>query len=115
MLFYRRRTLLRYINKKECRRFLYDMGYGEGMDLDECLMQLKQRFEHLCPHEIGVFLGIPVEDIKGFIQHKGEKSLMCSKYWKVYKNPRRSLSLFNTYDRAMAFVPGAIEKIYAHY
>ena len=35
------------------------------------------------PHEIGLFLGYPFEDVMGFIENKGENYL-CSGCWKVY-------------------------------
>ena len=37
------------------------------------------------PHEIGVFLGYPLDDVKGFIKNEGKKYLMIG-YWKVYSD-----------------------------
>lgn len=34
-------------------------------------MEYKEDF----PHEMGLLLGYPVEDVKGFMKHKGENSL----------------------------------------
>ena len=51
------------------------------------------------PHEIGIFLGYPVEDVRGFIENEGQKYLMIG-YWKVYKNLSRAKMIFNEYDRA---------------
>ena len=36
------------------------------------------------PHEIGLLLGYPPEDVSGFIENGG-KNFLCSGYWKVYK------------------------------
>lgn len=35
------------------------------------------------PHEIGVFLGYPVEDVVGFIENAGQNCKCCG-CWKVY-------------------------------
>ena len=35
------------------------------------------------PHEVGVFLGYPLEDVKGFIANGG-KNCKCVGCWKVY-------------------------------
>ena len=45
------------------------------------------------PHEIGVFLGYPLQDVIGFIENKG----MNSKYtglWKVYGDRDESMKMF---------------------
>jgi hypothetical protein len=45
---------------------------------------LSARFEtEKCPHEIGLFLGYPPEDVDGFIRHKGADYALCGG-WKVY-------------------------------
>lgn len=35
------------------------------------------------PHEIGIFLGYPFEDVEGFIKNKG-RNCKCCGLWKVY-------------------------------
>ncbi|MDF2984673.1 MAG: hypothetical protein K0R50_183 [Eubacterium sp.] len=99
VLFYKTRLLEECLNRNDCRRFLDSIGYDSSITLDECITILKNRFEHVCPHEIGIFLGIPVEDVVGFINHKGENSLLC-RYWKVYHNPEKALKLFKSFDKA---------------
>ena len=39
------------------------------------------------PHEMGLLLGYPVEDVTGFMVHGGKNSLY-SGYWKVYARRR---------------------------
>lgn len=96
---YRERMLECYIKQNVNQQFLQKMGYGLSDDLNKNLEILKQRFEKMCPHEMGIFLGIPVEDVEGFIHHKGRNCLLC-KYWKVYGNIKRAELLFNAYDMA---------------
>nr|WP_246552423.1 DUF3793 family protein [Vallitalea pronyensis] len=53
--------------------FLVKLGYGNCDDIDACLQRLKERYKHSkCPHEIGLFLGVPLEDVKSFIKHNGK-------------------------------------------
>ncbi len=51
------------------------------------------------PHEMGLFLGYPPEDVQGFMADKGKNSL-CTGYWKVYQNVQEKLGLFQKYDLA---------------
>ena len=52
----------------------------------ERLEFLRRRFRSTrCPHEVGLFLGYPPEDVEGFIENKGQGALY-SGLWKVYSN-----------------------------
>ena len=51
------------------------------------------------PHEIGVFLGYPVEDVEGYMQNDGKNFLLVG-YWKVYGEKEQALRLFASYDEA---------------
>ena len=50
-----------------------------------------------CPHEIGLFLGYPPEDVEGFIRHGGEGYRMRGQ-WKVYGSVDTARRLFDAYD-----------------
>lgn len=99
ILLYRKKLLEWYVNHPRNQPFLNKMGYNSEDSLVEKLTILKQRFKEFCPHEVGIFLGMPVEDVEGFIENKGKNCLSC-KYWKVYCNPKRAELLFNAYDKA---------------
>lgn len=107
VLFFRRPMLTWYVNNKKNTPLLKEMGYDEKMSLDEKLEFLKERFEDICPHEVGVFLGMPIEDVMGFIKNKGQNCLLCS-YWKVYHRPERAELLFHIYDNARTEIALAI-------
>jgi hypothetical protein len=51
------------------------------------------------PHEMGLLLGYPIEDVTGFIKYNGEHSLYTG-YWKVYENKEEKLRLFESYENA---------------
>ncbi|MCX7694885.1 MAG: DUF3793 family protein [Caloramator sp.] len=78
--------------------FLSNFGYSEYMPVIEMLKYLKRRFIYSCPHELGVFLGFPIEDVKDFICNKDECKL-CG-YWKVYNDVDKAIKIFRLYDEA---------------
>ena len=60
-----------------------------------CYMQTKKYF----PHEMGLFLGYPVEDVEGYPKNNGENSLYTG-YWKVYEDVAAKSSLFERFEKA---------------
>lgn len=86
----------------ENRRFLEECGYW-GMDLDSMLERMAVRFreyqrgEGEFPHEMGVFLGYPLADVRGFIEKEGREFLYQG-YWKVYENVEECKRLFSLYN-----------------
>ena len=84
--------------------FLKQYGYRMVQEsLDEKLLRLQYRFAEYkegrqpFPHEMGVFLGYPLGDVKGFIEHHG-KEYLCSGYWKVYRDEQKAKSTFQLYQ-----------------
>lgn len=49
------------------------------------------------PHEIGVFLGYPLSDVRGFLEDEGRNCAYVG-YWKVYDNVHSKIRLFQRYD-----------------
>ena len=95
---YRPRQIEEILAKPEVASFLDGCGYAPGMTLQQALRLLTRR---LCqspdfPHEVGVFLGYPLQDILGFIEHEGKNSL-CSGCWKVYHEPLKAQKTFRDY------------------
>ena len=105
LLLYREAKLRELLQDKQIRRFLKKYGYGKCGQLDEILNCLKSRFQSAYgkrqefPHEIGAFLGYPLEDVEGFIENNGQNSLLTG-YWKVYSDKERAQKLFRRYDEA---------------
>jgi hypothetical protein len=99
ILFYNKEELEKALFSYEAMSFLSSFGYSKDMNLEECLNRLKNRFVERCPHEMGIFLGIPVEDVKGFLENGGNNFLKCG-YWKVYSNCERAERLFSLYDQS---------------
>lgn len=107
VIFFDRAVLLKTLLKTNNRDFLNTMGYPGELDLEEYLTLLKRRFEMVFPHEVGIFLGIPLKDVVGYIENRGKGCLLNS-YWKVYHNPKKAKSIFASYDRARVEVISSI-------
>lgn len=96
---FRPAALSRDLAQGEVRRLLRQAGYrdlGQGA----CLAELRRRLGAGgdFPHEIGLFLGYPPEDVEGFQLHRGQNCKLCG-YWKVYSDVDRARALFQVYDR----------------
>ena len=50
------------------------------------------------PHEIGLFLGYPPEDVYGFIENKAD-GFKCVGCWKVYGDARAAQKTFARYKK----------------
>ena len=61
----------------------------------------KLRGNDTFPHEIGLFLGYPPEDVKGFILHKAA-DYKCVGCWKVYGNEEKAREIFSLYKHCTA-------------
>lgn len=81
------------------RRFLSGCGY-EYSDIESAVDELKKRLEgeEKFPHEIGIFLGYPLEDVAGFMRDPC-KGVCLSGYWKVYADPDGKAKIFERYRR----------------
>ena len=84
ILVYSPKLLAARLSAPENRELLREYGYTDDMPLDECLERLSERTK--CddfPHEIGIFLGYPAEDVRGFVENGGCNYKLCG-CWKVY-------------------------------
>lgn len=86
------------LKNKDNKNFLEGLNYNLSLDIFEILLKLKERYNlYHCPHELGIFLGIPVEDVKDFMECTEKKCLACG-YWKVYNNYDEAIKTFNNYN-----------------
>jgi hypothetical protein len=119
LLLYRRRMLRRAL-KGPCGRRLRSLSYPVGSGLESCLAYLAGRFSDPArfPHEVGIFLGYPIEDVIAFCT--GILSPYdCRGYWKVYHRPEKAKRAFAYMDRARVkiageFFPRAVKAIAEH-
>ena len=95
---YNKSNLKDHIFQNEEYRFLDEMGYPVSFGLDAIIDELQHRFLEIgsVPHEIGVFLGYPISDVKGFIENNG-CNFKCACRWKIYGDEQYSLGLCQKY------------------
>ena len=92
------------LGEKE-QALLKRLGYREGLGLTGLMLEFRRRYaaylrgETEFPHEMGVFLGYPIEDVEGFIDNKGN-NFLYSGYWKVYENVDEKKEIFELYEIA---------------
>lgn len=98
VLFYNEESFKKILREEKNIEFLKRFGYNTKMKLEECLLLLGKRFENNCPHEIGIFLGYPVDDVVMFIDYPNKKCKMIG-YWKVYHNIEEAKNIFRKYDQ----------------
>ncbi len=81
---YRPAYLERDLKQNAAKRILTGFGY-ETDCADKCVAVLRRRVQESdrFPHEIGLFLGYPPEDVLGFIENKAA-NYKYSGLWKVY-------------------------------
>jgi hypothetical protein len=102
---------------EEALKLLKDAGYeaecclgygGQGTQcagkycpgLGKCLAHLMDRLRtsQSFPHEIGLFLGYPPEDVKGFLD-KDNKKCKCVGAWKVFGDGEKAKKKFAQYKK----------------
>ena len=92
---YRPAELRRDLESGMARDILQKAGYRcDGCQ--RCVARLIRRFreEGEFPHEVGLFLSYPPEDVKGFLEHRPCKCVGC---WKVYENEEAAKKTFAKY------------------
>ncbi len=103
-LIYREEALKSYLECRKVRELMESFGY-ENYELEKILEEFSKKYTEYVsnsgsfPHEMGLLLGYPVEDVIGFIQNDGE-NFLYSGYWKVYTNLSEALEHFERYNLA---------------
>lgn len=104
MYVYRPEQTQACLSEPDVISFLRTYGYPEG-DAEACLDHLSERIAFFYnspqtyPHEMGIFLGYPLEDVRGFILHEGKESSYTG-YWKVYSDVEKAKRTFRLFDEA---------------
>jgi len=95
---YRPKKLSADLSHDTARRLLSDRGYpcGSSARCVQCLQSRLAMGEDF-PHEIGLFLGYPPEDVDGFIHRKGEAK--CTGCWKVYGDVAQAQKTFARFKK----------------
>ncbi len=91
--------LARNWQQPETQQLLNRFDY-DGSDLPACLDKLEKRLASAStfPHEIGLFLGYPPVDVKGFME-QGPRACLFEGCWKVYGDVPQAKVLFSQYKK----------------
>lgn len=99
LLFYKDCLIEALLEDVAVRSFLQDLDYPVHSS-EQAIKTLKERYEtYHCPHELGVFLGIALKDVKDYMTCPNKTCLLCG-YWKVYNDLDAAQQTFNNYDLA---------------
>ena len=96
---YRLENLKKDLMRPVTRSILCEKGYN-CTDPDKCVVQLVKHVkdDKDFPHEIGLFLGYPEKDVKGFMNSPDE-GVLCVGYWKVYGDVEKAERTFKLFNR----------------
>ena len=96
---YREHMVQNELKRLDVFNFLSTYGY-ETDRIDYCIERLISRVSSQSdfPHEIGLFLGYPLDDVKGFIENNGQ-NCRCVGCWKVYCNECEARKTFAKFDK----------------
>ena len=82
---YRPAALQRDLDSDAAAKLLAGAGYPCGSSAE-------------FPHEVGLFLSYPPEDVKGFIENRAANA-KCTGVWKVYGDERQARQTFAKYKK----------------
>ena len=111
LLVYHKKQLEQRMAEARVQRVLTKFGYPAGAPLETLLDGLRRRIaaQPGFPHEIGLFLGYPIEDVVGFIRNEGRGCKLCG-YWKVYGDAEAAIRLFDRLSRVCHAVKTRVEQ-----
>lgn len=107
---YRPARLQKDLSDGIAKEILVSRGYPAG-NSDRCVAELFRRMQSdgAFPHEVGLFLGYPSEDVSGFIMH-GAKNAKCVGTWKVYGDEIAARKKFALYRKCTRVYREAYDK-----
>ncbi len=110
LLVYHRKLMEQRLSDPAVGEALEGFGYpgreGYAVKLERLISKLESG--GCFPHEIGLFLGYPVEDVLGFIRNKGKECKLCG-YWKVYGDAEAANLEFKRLSRVCHAVTRRVE------
>ena len=107
---YRPDRLREDLSNRAAEQILAERNYPVG-ETEKCIVELVRRLENgeAFPHEIGLFLGYPPEDVDGFIKN-GATGAKCIGVWKVYGNVETAQRKFSQYKKCTQLYCEAFQK-----
>lgn len=99
VLVFRPGDLAARLDDPQARTILAAAGYPLEGGVGALVAHLRRRLteQQGFPHEIGLFLDYPTEDVAGFLRDGGAGSKFCG-YWKVYGDVDAAKARFASFD-----------------
>ena len=96
---YRRSALLSDLSDPERARLLCSLGY-KATGIGSCISELRRRLLSGgdFPHEIGLFLGYPTEDVIGFMTDRSSGCKLIGT-WRVYGDEASAREKFEQFNK----------------
>lgn len=96
---YRPAGLRRDLRDVQASELLRQAGYGDE-SCERCVARLVCRFRESSefPHEVGLFLSYPPQDVRGFIENHAV-NYKCAGLWKVYGDEALARRLFEKFRK----------------
>lgn len=112
VLFYRRVVLEKVLAGSAAAAFLTECGYPAGQGMPAVLEELTARCRRggEFPHEIGIFLGYPLKDVRGFMENPAACLALPRGMWRIAGNPAESLAVMESFRCAEAKVARFLEE-----
>ena len=96
---YRIDALRKDLSRREAAEILREVGY-DCSNSDRCVCDLITKLQRSgsFPHEVGLFLSYPPEDVRGFIDNHARNCKYLG-FWKVYGDVEKAKRTFANYER----------------
>ncbi len=107
---FRPSKLKKDLTSDTAQQLLKQFGYRSNA-CSQCIARLVNRINETdsFPHEVGLFLGYPPEDVCGFIENKAANYKCCG-FWKVYGDEHKALKTFEKYKKCTKLCCSLIAK-----
>lgn len=103
VLLFRRNEMQEFLNRFEIQKILKQLGYTD-FNLITVLLKLSAHMKAYknglqdFPHELGILLGYPIDDVLAYMANHGENYKYCG-YWKVYHNIEQAKRQFEAFNK----------------
>lgn len=110
LFIYDEKLVQEILSKPEVLSYLNLKGYFTDNGISNVLNELLKRLSYceIFPHEIGIFLGYPLEDVVGYEKYSGTKTKF-SGAWAVYGNVAEAVKKMELYKKCSALCSSLLE------
>jgi len=108
LFIYHKQSLHSLLSDVEIRTFLAECGYPDNGTPQTYVKQLAQKLRSKkFPHEIGLFFGYPLKDVRGFMGEPLPYSKTMG--WRMYGDTRESEKIYHQIACARSCVKGMLQ------